>query len=66
MRLGLARILLALIAFVAPLAHAGTAVRDLCRLEGQGTSVLQGLGLVVGLPGTGDSGDELTLARPLA
>lgn len=41
-------------------------VQDITRLEGHGTRVLRGIGLVVGLPGTGDSGAELALARPLA
>ncbi len=31
-------------------------VRDICRLKGQEENTLQGLGLVVGLKGTGDSG----------
>jgi flagellar P-ring protein precursor FlgI len=44
----------------------GSTVRDVCRLKGEGESVLQGIGLVLGLNGTGDGGDELTLARPLA
>ncbi|TVQ31737.1 MAG: flagellar basal body P-ring protein FlgI [Phycisphaeraceae bacterium] len=43
-----------------------TSVQELVRLEGQGESVLQGFGLVVGLPGTGDTGDQLVVARPLA
>ncbi len=43
-----------------------TRVKDVCRLKDQGESVLQGLGLVLGLPGTGDSGKDLVLARPLA
>jgi len=41
-------------------------VADFVRLEGQGESVLQGLGIVTGLPGTGDSGEDLVMARPLA
>jgi len=41
-------------------------VQELVRLKGQGESVLQGLGLVIGLPGTGDAGDDLIVARPLA
>jgi flagellar P-ring protein precursor FlgI len=41
-------------------------VQDLVRIKGRGESVLRGLGLVVGLPGTGDSGKELVVARPLA
>lgn len=44
----------------------GTKVRDVCRLAEQGDTVLQGLGLVVGLPGTGDTAKDLVVARPLA
>lgn len=40
-------------------------VKELTRLKGQGESVIQGIGLVVGLSGTGDSGKELAMARPL-
>ncbi|RMH23646.1 MAG: flagellar basal body P-ring protein FlgI [Planctomycetota bacterium] len=43
-----------------------TSVQELVRLKGQGESVLQGLGLVIGLPGTGDAGEDLIVARPLA
>ncbi len=43
-----------------------TRVKDIARMDTQGESVLQGLGLVLGLPGTGDSGKDLVLARPLA
>lgn len=43
-----------------------TEVKELVRIRGQGESVLRGVGLVVGLAGTGDSGKELALARPLA
>lgn len=46
--------------------RAGTTVRDVARIESQGESVLWGVGLVVGLPGTGDSGKDLAVARPLA
>lgn len=45
---------------------AATSVADLTRVKGQGEFKLRGLGLVVGLPGTGDSGKYETLARPLA
>ncbi|MEM1331346.1 MAG: flagellar basal body P-ring protein FlgI [Planctomycetota bacterium] len=55
---------LALLAAVARPASA-TTVQEVTRIQGQGQSVLQGLGLVVGLPGTGDSGSELVVARPL-
>ncbi|MEO0483923.1 MAG: flagellar basal body P-ring protein FlgI [Planctomycetota bacterium] len=41
-------------------------VRQMATIEGQGASRLQGLGLVMGLPGTGDSGKDLYVARPLA
>jgi flagellar P-ring protein precursor FlgI len=44
----------------------GISVKDLARIRGEGESVLQGVGLVMGLPGTGDSGKELVAARPLA
>lgn len=41
-------------------------VRDFTRIRGQGESVIHGLGLVMGLNGTGDKGNELVVARPLA
>jgi flagellar P-ring protein precursor FlgI len=41
-------------------------IKDLVRIEGAQSNVLFGLGLVIGLNGTGDSGDELIMARPLA
>ncbi|HLO40831.1 MAG TPA: flagellar basal body P-ring protein FlgI [Phycisphaerales bacterium] len=43
-----------------------TTVKELVRMKGQGESVLRGTGLIVGLPGTGDSGKEPALARPLS
>jgi flagellar P-ring protein FlgI len=43
-----------------------TSVQEICRIEGQGESVLRGVGIVTGLKGTGDSGADLVLARPLA
>lgn len=42
-----------------------TTVQELVRIKGQGVSDIRGLGIVIGLPGTGDSGKELVLARPL-
>ncbi len=45
---------------------AAQTLREISRVKGQGASVVQGLGLVVGLDGTGDSGSELAMARPLA
>src|SRR5688500_3859850 len=57
----------ALLAGVCAAPHANaTTVGELARIRGQGESVIQGIGLVVGLPGTGDSGKELAVARPLA
>lgn len=46
-------------------AAGGLELGDLCRLKGQEGNTLQGLGLVVGLRGTGDSGGKPT-ARALA
>lgn len=46
------------------LSPAGT-VQDLSRIRGQGESILVGVGLVVGLPGTGDDAKDLVTARPL-
>lgn len=47
-------------------AHA-TRIEDLCRLKGQEANVLMGMGLVVGLNGTGDtSRDSYVAARPFA
>jgi flagellar P-ring protein FlgI len=40
-------------------------IRDLCRMRGQETNTLQGVGLVVGLKGSGD-GDSVLVARALA
>jgi flagellar P-ring protein precursor FlgI len=59
----LAICLFAICHFAAPLPAAR--VREMVRIEGQSESVLIGMGLVVGLPGTGDDGDALRLARPL-
>lgn len=47
-------------------AQAGKSLRDITRVKGQGASMIQGLGLVVGLNNTGDDGTELAMARPLA
>ncbi|MFO0860485.1 MAG: flagellar basal body P-ring protein FlgI [Phycisphaerales bacterium] len=59
-----------LIAAVCVLAVASPAlaskVSDLTRIRGQGEFKLRGLGLVVGLAGTGDSGKDMVLARPLS
>jgi len=41
-------------------------VQDLVRLKGSETSALIGMGLIVGLDGSGDGGDFLPAMRPLA
>ncbi|MEZ6235496.1 MAG: flagellar basal body P-ring protein FlgI [Phycisphaerales bacterium] len=41
-------------------------VRELARIQGEGRNTILGLGLVVGLPGTGDSGKEHPVARVVA
>src|SRR3954469_24554933 len=41
-------------------------VADITRISGQRTNVLTGLGLVVGLKGTGDGGDFSPAIKPLA
>jgi flagellar P-ring protein precursor FlgI len=52
-------------AWAATTTAAGLKLGDMCRLKGQETNTLQGLGLVVGLRGTGDS-DAAPTARALA
>jgi len=42
-----------------------TSIQELVRIQGQGDTVLQGFGLVMGLPGTGDSGENAMIARPM-
>ena len=44
----------------------GVTIGDITRVEGQRVNKLRGLGLVVGLKGTGDGGDFLPAIRPLA
>ncbi len=56
----------ALALLAASCAPAQEKVADIANIKGQGASVLQGLGLVIGLDGSGDSGKELAIARPLA
>ncbi|MFK8113905.1 MAG: flagellar basal body P-ring protein FlgI [Rubripirellula sp.] len=62
---GLALTLLFVTAGASSLQAAGMKLGELCRLKGQETNTLHGLGLVVGLRGTGDSGAAPT-ARALA
>jgi len=57
---------LALLVALASPAHAAVQVQDIARLKGSESSKLVGMGLVVGLNGTGDGGDFLPAIRPLA
>ncbi|WP_164104623.1 flagellar basal body P-ring protein FlgI [Candidatus Laterigemmans baculatus] len=50
---------------VSPARGEGLRLRDVCRLKGQEVNTLQGLGLVVGLRGTGDA-DAKPTARALS
>lgn len=59
-------LLIALIALAAPRAALAVKVADITRLSGQRPNILTGLGLVVGLKGTGDGGDYLPAIKPLA
>ncbi len=43
----------------------GATVQELTRINGQGEYILRGVGLVIGLNGTGDSSKDLAVARPL-
>lgn len=62
------RLMNLILATVLVLASAAQAaeIRDLVRLKGSETSKLTGMGLVVGLNGTGDGGKFLPAMRPLA
>lgn len=46
--------------------HAAVRLKDVARVKGQESNSLQGLGLVVGLKGTGDGGKYLPTIRSLA
>lgn len=56
------------LAMIVACAAPASAVRigDITHLQGQRTNQLNGMGLVVGLNGTGDGGDYLPAIRPLA
>src|SRR4051812_35986917 len=56
---------IALVGLIAANASA-TRIADVTRIGGQRTNVLTGMGLVVGLKGTGDGGKYETAIRPLA
>ena len=57
---------LLLVLLVAEAVQARTLLKSICRVKGQEENTLQGLGLVVGLNGTGDGGDFLPTIRSLA
>src|SRR5687768_18385056 len=59
-------LLVVILSLAAPRAALGVKVADITRLSGQRPNVLTGLGLVVGLKGTGDGGDYLPAIKPLA
>lgn len=59
-------ILLACLFFCPQRGEARTLLSSICRIKGQEENTLQGLGLVVGLNGTGDGGDFLPTIRSLA
>jgi flagellar P-ring protein precursor FlgI len=52
--------------FMAVGASADTRLKDICRVKGQEENTLQGLGIVVGLKGTGDGASFLPAIRSLA
>ncbi|MBZ0171128.1 MAG: flagellar basal body P-ring protein FlgI [Phycisphaerales bacterium] len=60
------RTIFACVLLIVTAATQAATVRDFVRIRGQGESVIQGVGLVLGLNGTGDGGDEMATIRPLA
>ena len=59
-------LILAVVVLAAPLPAFAVKVADITRLSGQRKEALVGLGLVVGLNGTGDGGDYMPAIKPLA
>jgi flagellar P-ring protein precursor FlgI len=51
---------------VAMPAHARTLLKNICRVKGQEENTIQGMGLVIGLAGTGDGANFLPTVRGLA
>jgi flagellar P-ring protein FlgI len=51
----------AAILLAADACQARTVLRNICRVKGQEENVLRGMGLVVGLPGTGEANDAATM-----
>ena len=52
---GLLLLALMVVLFASASAHANTSIKDLCEIQGARGNTLRGIGLVVGLSGTGDS-----------
>jgi flagellar P-ring protein precursor FlgI len=57
---------LAITASLVSVADARMVLKNICRVKGQDEVTLRGLGLVVGLKGTGDGGETLPTIRALA
>ena len=64
-RLALAAAVAGALSLAMPTESHAARVGDVTRLGGERTNTLTGLGLVVGLPGTGDGGDFQPATRPL-
>ncbi|MBS0208787.1 MAG: flagellar basal body P-ring protein FlgI [Planctomycetes bacterium] len=62
----IAAVAVAWLGLAASPAFATTRLKDICRVKGQESNTLHGLGIVVGLPGTGDGGTFLPTIRSLA
>ncbi len=61
-----AAIALGAVLIVVPTAEGRTTLKSICRLKGQEENTLHGMGIVVGLKGTGDGGSFLPAMRSLA
>jgi flagellar P-ring protein precursor FlgI len=59
------RIIIVLVVLACCARARASTVQELTRINGQGEYILRGVGLVIGLAGTGDSTKDLALARPL-
>lgn len=55
-----------LLTLMTSVTSAQTRLKNICRVKGQEENTLQGIGLVVGLGGTGDSSSSVSTARALA
>jgi flagellar P-ring protein FlgI len=67
LRIGTALVLLAASLYSVPTARAARlTLKSICRLKGQEENTIQGLGVIVGLKGTGDSSTYLPTIRSVA